>query len=65
MSRKKNPKQYALDSSRGQAGIERAEQLALGGQQAQVWRAAGMKASVTTDRKKRASRLACRGRVHR
>ena len=65
MARKKSKKRthHALVASRGVAGLERAEALAAGGQQAQVWRTGGMKASVTTDRRKRASKRACRGRV--
>ena len=53
----------ALSGSRGQAGVERAEALAKGGQQALVWRGGGSKGGFAIDRKKRASRRACRGRV--
>jgi len=56
-------KAAALASSRGQAGVERAEALAAGGQQALVWRSGGMKAGFTADLRKRASKRACRGMV--
>ena len=63
MARKnrKNPKRNALATARGIAGVERKEALAAGGQQALIWRSGGLKASVTTDRRKKADRNACRG----
>jgi hypothetical protein len=65
MARKRNhyrdrSKASTLATVRGIAGVERAEALALGGQQAVIYRSAGVKASVTTDSKKRASKRACR-----
>ena len=50
-------------AARRVAGLQRAEALAKGGQQAQVWRAGGVKASRTVDRRKRADKRACRGPV--
>lgn len=50
-------------SSKGQAGVERADALALGGQQALIWRSGGVKATKTTDHRKEGSRRACRGSV--
>lgn len=49
--------------AKGARGLDRAEALGRGGQQAQIWRSGGVKATRTTDRRKRASRRACRGRV--
>jgi len=56
-------KDHRRVSSKGQAGIERAEILSLGGQQAVIWRSGGVKASRTTDHKKEEGRRACRERV--
>ena len=58
----KRKKDHRLTISRGVAGLERAEALAKGGQQAQIWRSGGVKSSLTTDRRKRANKMACRGR---
>lgn len=60
---RKNKKDHRLNSSRGQAGIERSEALAQGGQQAVIWRSGGVKATRSLDRRKHAARTACRGRV--
>ncbi len=60
MARKKTD--HRLRSSKAQAAIARAEALAKGGQQAQVWRSGGVKASITTDRRKANNKRACRGR---
>lgn len=64
MATKKNSRtSRALATNRGIAGVERAEALAKGGQQAQIWRSGGIKSTVTTDRRKKADRNACRGPV--
>lgn len=63
MAKKNTKTARALATNRGIAGYERAEALARGGQQAQVWRSGGIKHTVTTDRRKKASRNACRGPV--
>lgn len=64
MATKKNTRTArTLATNRGIAGHERAEALAKGGQQAQIWRGGGIKHTVTTDRRKKASRDACRGPV--
>jgi hypothetical protein len=61
MARKnKNAK---LDIVRGARGVDRRERLSAGGQQALIYRSAGVKASRTKDRRKEASKRACRGRV--
>jgi len=57
--RNKNPNQAALDSSKAVRGLDRAAHFAAGGSLAE-WRG---RHTVTTDRKKRASKRACRGRV--
>lgn len=49
----------------GIRGVERKEALSRGGQQAIVYRSAGVKATRSVDQKKRAARRACRGRVQR
>lgn len=61
MTRKSKNKK--LDVVRGARGVERAEALARGGQQAVIYRSGGVKASRTKDRRKEASKRACRGRV--
>jgi hypothetical protein len=61
MARKSKSKK--LDLIRGGRGVERAEALSRGGQQAVIYRSGGVKASRTKDRRKEASKRACRGRV--
>lgn len=56
-------RKHTTTNARRVAGLERAEALAKGGQQAQVWRSGGVKATRTVDRRKRANKRACRGRV--
>jgi len=63
MAKSKTKMDRKLDVARGARGIDRKEALAAGGQQALIWRSGGVKGSCTTDRRKRASKRACRGRV--
>ncbi len=64
MARKKRKKMdHRIRTSKGVRGLERKEDLARGGQQHVIVRSGGVKASRTKDRKKEASRRACRGRV--
>jgi hypothetical protein len=56
MSKKK------LEVVRGARGVDRKERLSRGGQQHVIARSAGVKASVTKDRKKEANKRACRGK---
>ena len=62
MSETKDQRPGVLAVVRGTRGVERREALALGGQQALIYRSAGVKASRTPDRSKRASKRACRGK---
>ena len=52
-----------LATEAGIRGVSRAEALAVGGQQALIYRSAGVKATRTTDRRKAAAKSACRGRI--
>lgn len=63
MAKRKTKTDRTLDVVRGARGVERREALAAGGQQAVIYRSGGVKASRTQDRRKQASKRACRGRV--
>jgi hypothetical protein len=64
MARKKNTRTESIrEFNAGVRGEDRKRELAKGGQQALIWRSAGIKGGRTTDRRKQSNKRACRSRV--